>query len=143
MKYKQVIIPEVSTDKLKGLSKQELRKFVLDYYKKHYQNEKTIVNKSIGISVEFIGIGRKKTSYGGYMYIKKASVIKVLDKLIKYAEYNNWGERKKKDKKEVIGYLNFKSKVKIDGENEFFRINIQVRNDGKFHYSLELNRLKK
>ncbi|MEI6435236.1 MAG: hypothetical protein WCP32_10355 [Bacteroidota bacterium] len=140
MKYIQTIIPKVSTDQLENIKKSSLRAFVKTYYSENFQNKISVINEDLGIKVEFIGDGTKKTSFGAAMYLKKAATILILDKLIKYAKYSNWGDRKDNDKSTVIGYLNFKVKVFIDGKICHFAINIQVRNTGKFHYSLDENR---
>ena len=136
--YKQAIIPEVATKEWTGLPLSVTRKKMLDYYKKHYTG-KRVINKDIGIAVEFERAGSKKTSYGGYLYPKKACLVEVLDQLIRHAEYSNWGERKATDPDYVIGFLNFKVKVRINGALKHVRLVIRVRNTGKFHYSLEVN----
>jgi hypothetical protein len=50
------------------------------------------------------------------------------------------GGRKPTDGNFVIGYLNFKAKVRIDGKLEHVHLIIRVRNTGKFHYSMEVNK---
>lgn len=141
-KYKQTVIPEVSTKEWRGLTLFNVRKKMFDFYKKHYTGLK-VINKDIGITVEFERAGNKKTSYGGFLYPKKACLVEVLDKLIRYAEYSNWGDKKEKDEPYVIGYLNFKIKVRIDGIIEYAHLVIRVRNTGKFQYSIDLNHWKK
>ena len=93
----------------------------------------------MNIPVSFDRIGAKKTGFGGSIYPKKACLVEILDKLIRYAEYNNWGDRKDKDDIRVIGYMNFKVKAFIDGKMEYVHLYITVRNNGSFHYSLEVN----
>lgn len=143
VKYKQRVIPKTSTSDIKHLSKKELQKFTQQHYAQNLQGKARVVNKDIGITIEFVGTGKRKTSYGAAMYHKKAAVVKVLDKVVKYAEYSNWGNRKTTDKPNIIGYLNFKVKVYVDNALCHFAINVQVRNDGKFHYSLDENRLQR
>jgi hypothetical protein len=140
--YKQKIIPETDSKEIKGFSKSELQKFVRDYYQSNYQNKAQVINQDLGIQIEFIGDGKKKTSYGAAMYVKKAAAVKILDKLLQYAKYTNWGDRKPNDKPNVLGYFNFKVKFLFDGEITYFALNVQVRNDGKYHYSLDENRLE-
>ena len=118
------------------------RKKMFDYYKGHYTGKK-VVNKDIGIAVEFERAGSKKTSYGGSLYPKKACLVEVLDQLIRYAKYSKWGERKATDPDYVIGFLNFKVKVRINGVLEYVHLVIRVRNTGKFHYSLEVKAWEK
>ena len=137
-KYKQKVIPETTIKDI-PLDKYSQRKFVKDYYHEKFQGKVTVVNLDKGITIQFIGEGKKKTSYGSAMYTRKAAAIKVLDQLLTVAKYSNWGN---KESDSVIGYLNFKVKVLIDGELCHFALNIQVRKDGKFHYSLDENRLQ-
>jgi hypothetical protein len=138
-KYKQTVIPEVSTKEWSGMSAFETRKKVFNFYKSHYLNNKNIRNKSLNILVSFDRVGAKKTSFGGHVYPKKACLIEVLNELIRYAEYNNFGERKPTDASNVVGFLNFKAKVCIDGKIEHAHLVITLRNDGSFHYSMEVN----
>jgi hypothetical protein len=138
-KYKQTIIPEASTKEWSGMSAYATRKKAFDYYNMHYSGRKKIRNKSLNILVSFDRIGAKKTSFGGYIYPKKACLVEVLDKLIRYAEYNNWGERKATDAPNVVGFLNFKAKVYIDGKIEHVHLVVILRNDASFHYSIEIN----
>jgi len=138
--YKQKIIPKTSIIKYKSYSKRDLQHFVKNYYKKNYQNKISVKNLDLGITIDFIGKGKNKSAYGAAMYSKKAAAITILDKLLKYAKYTNWGDKKDNDPDFVIGYLNFKVKFKIDSKITFFALNVQVRNDGKFHYSLDEQR---
>jgi hypothetical protein len=140
-KYIQKVIPEVSTKDIPA-DKFLQRKFAKEYYHDNFQGKIVVINQDKGISIQFIGEGKKKSSYGAAMYTKKAAVIKILDQLLTFAQYSNWGERKESDNDYVIGYLNFKAKVKIDKEICHFTLNVQVRKDGKFQYSLDENRLQ-
>jgi len=139
MKYKQTIIPEVSTKNWTGFSAKETRAKMFDYYQTHYTGKRRVINQDLGITVEFERAGSKKTAYGGSIYPQKACLVEVLDKLIRYAEYNNFGCRKEKDERWVVGYLNFKVKVYIDEQLVHLHLVIRLRNTGKFHYSLEVN----
>jgi hypothetical protein len=140
-KYKQTVIPETSTKDWVTLTKKELREKLYSEYRSRYYGKK-VINQSLGITVEFEQEGTRKTSYGGAAYSKKACLITVLDKLIRYAEYSNWGDRKESDNSHVIGYLNFKAKVKIDEKIEHVHLVIRVRNTGRFHYSMEINKIE-
>jgi len=138
-KYKQTIIPEVSTNDWKHLSIDQVREKLFNEYRNRYQG-KEVVNQDLGICVQFEVSGARKTSHGTATYSKKACLVAVLDQLIQYAEYNNWGNRKEKDPPNIIGFFNFKAKVKIDEKIEHVRLVIRLRNDGKFHYSMEVNK---
>ncbi len=142
-KYTQKVIPEVSTDGWKNLPIKDFRKKVFTHYTEKYQGKCYVTNKHLGIVVEFDREGANKTGYGGHLYAKKACLVEVLDKMVRYAEYCNWGDRKSTDKPNVIGYLNFKVKVKIDEKIENVHLVIKLTNNGKFHYSMEVNIYKK
>ena len=139
-KYKQTIIPEAFTKEWSGLGKYATQKKVFEYYKTHYLNGKHVINQHLGITIEFERKGAEKTSFGGYVYPKKACLVTILDKLIRYSTYNNWGDRKPQDIPTILGYLNFKVKVRIDGIIEDVHLVIRVNTCGKFHYSLDVNK---
>ncbi|GHU85408.1 hypothetical protein FACS1894153_0570 [Bacteroidia bacterium] len=138
-KYKQIIIPETSTTEWKGLTIPQIRNKMLSDYKSRYTGV-SVINKDLGIKVEFETGGAKKTSHGGSVSVKKASLLPVLDELVRYAEYNNYGGRKDSDAPNIVGFLNFKAKVKIDAKVENVHLVVRIKNDGKFHYFLYLNR---
>ena len=142
--YRQKIIPETTTEGLKGNNRETLRKVTQDYYDSQFRYSKNeITNEDLGIKITFTKIGRNKTARGAAMYLNKAAAVRILDKLLRYAKYSNWGNRKEKDKPYVIGYLNFKVKFKVDGELMHYVLNVQLCVDGKFHYSLDQCRLNK
>ena len=138
-KYKQTIIPEVSTDYWEQFMPTMARKKMFEFYNTHYFQKKRVINQHLGIAVEFDATGGRKTCFGSGVYPKKKCLIEVLDKMIRYAEYSNFGERKPKDPANVIGYLNFNVKVRIDGKIEYIHLIIRMTNNGKFHYSMEVN----
>jgi len=138
-KYKQTIVPEVSVGDWGKLPVFQSRKRMFDYYRNNYVG-KYVKNQHLGITVEFDVVGGRKTTHGGSIYPKKKCLIEILDKTIEYAEYSNWGERKETDPPHVIGYLNFKVKIKIDQQIEHIHLVIRLTNDGKFHYYMEVNK---
>jgi len=138
-KYKQTIIPEVSIGEWETLPVYHSRKKMFDHYRNHYVG-RCVKNQHLGISVEFDIVGARKTSQGGSIYPKKKCLIEILDKMIEYAEYSNWGDRKENDPPHIIGYLNFNVKVKIDDSLEHIHLVVRVTNDGKFHYYMEVNK---
>ena len=139
-KYKQTVIPEASTAGWITLTASGVREKLSNEYRTRY-NGKKVVNQSLGITVEFESTGARKTAHGSAVYSKKACLVSVLDQLIRYAEYSNWGDRKPSDIARVIGYLNFKAKVKIDGKMEHTHLVVRVCNDGRFHYAMEVNKI--
>lgn len=140
MKYKQQIIPETHIPnewaKLKGT---DLRKFVVDYIISNYKGL-VIRNEHTQIDIKVTVKSGRKTAYGEAMYSKKAALVFILPELIKYAQYNNFGNRKPTDSDEVLGYLNFKAKCRIDGELAHIRIAVQFQKGGKFYYNVEVNK---
>jgi hypothetical protein len=136
MKYKQTIIPSVQS-----IPKENNISFIKNYYSQNLQG-KTVINKHLGIEVRFNATGRGELAYGRAIHKKKTAVLKCLPKLIELAEYNNFGSRKQKDKAHVLGYYNFKAKVKIDGIIENVRITVMVTTDLKAYYNHEVNIIK-
>jgi hypothetical protein len=132
-KYKQTEIPKITiTDK------KDLVKVVKEYYSANLQG-KTVVNKDLEMTIHFTSIGKGELAYGKALHAKKVAVIKCLEKLMEVAEYNNFGERKETDKKNVVGFLNFKAKVEIDGVIENVRISVLLKKDGRAYYNHEVN----
>lgn len=140
-KKKQIVIPQTFTIEFVGMKKKELRDWCKNYYSSHFIGKK-VKNLDLGIEISFKRLGNKKTSYGAAMYIKKAAAVMILEEMLKYAVHTNWGERKPDDPENVIAYCNFKCKILIDDELCFFAINVQICNDGTFHYSLDECRFK-
>jgi len=133
-------VPEIQSE-LGNLTKAELRRYVLDYYKQNLKG-KEVVNKDTGITVRFSMTSGRKTAMGEAMYQKKAEMIRILPKLVKYALYNNFGKRKADESEEIIGYLNFKGRCKLDGKTENVRIAVQFQRSAKFYYNIEVNMIK-
>ena len=138
-KYKQKITPSTTTENWTDLSAKETRKKVFRYYKTNYQNKLSVYNEALGIEIKFDRTGSNKMSFGGKIYPAKACSVEILDQLLQYAEYSNWGERKSNDAADVKGYLNFKAKAFIDNKIEYLHLVLRVKNDGSYHYSLEIN----
>jgi hypothetical protein len=105
---------------------------------KSYSGKK-VINTDKQIEVKFIGDGARKISHGGNIYAKKVALLEHLESIITEMIYNNFGEAKRTDKITVLGYLNFKISVRINGKTEKLRIAIQLRNDGSFYYNHEVN----
>ena len=118
----------------------ELRKCVLEYYKENLRDLE-IKNEDTGIIVRFSMTNARKTAQGGAMYHKKAEIVKILPEIIKYALYNNFGKRKETDPEEVLGFLNFKGRCKLDREVENVRLAIQFQKSAKFYYNIEVNKI--
>jgi hypothetical protein len=133
-------VPEIQSE-LGNLTKAELRRYVLDYYKQNLKG-KEVINKDTSITVHFSMTSGRKTAMGEAMYQKKAEMIRILPELVKYALYNNFGKRKANESEEIIGYLNFKGRCKLDGKTENIRIAVQFQRSAKFYYNIEVNMIK-
>ncbi len=115
----------VSSEHFKKMKVSELRQFTLDYYNKFLRGKKVLVEKSLHC-IEFVGPAGRKIAKGGAMYKEKAAIIERFEEIVKNSTYNNWGAPKKGDPKDVLGYLNFKSKLIIDGQKRHVRIAVVV-----------------
>lgn len=112
---------KVSSEYFKKMSVSELRKFTLDYYNQHLKGKKVAIKNHLK-EVSFTANGGKKLHTP--MYSAKALVIEHLENLIKNSTYNNFGTRKSTDSKDILGYLNFKAKLSIDGKKKHVRISV-------------------
>ncbi|WP_314895092.1 hypothetical protein [uncultured Capnocytophaga sp.] len=122
--------PEVSTERFKKMKVSELRAFTLRYYNLFLKGDSETIERHLK-EVVFTNKAGRKIALGEAMYSAKAAVIAHLKTLIKNSTYNNWGDRKGSDGKDVLGYLNFKSKLTIDGEKRHVRISLVVYRDRK------------
>ncbi|WP_329804975.1 zincin-like metallopeptidase domain-containing protein [Flavobacterium facile] len=119
---------DITTDKFSKMTVSELRKFTLDYYNENLKGKKVAIKKHLKEVVFFRGAGRKMLQP---MYSEKVAVIEHLEDLIKNSTYNNWGKRKQTDNPTILGYLNFKSKITIDGIKRHIRISVILDNNRK------------
>ena len=132
---------KISTEMFEKMTVSELRKFTLDYYNENLKGKKIAI-KNVLKSVQFVGNGGKKLHTP--MYSAKASVIEYLEDLIKNSTYNNFGKRKETDSKDVLGYLNFKSKVVIDEVKRHIRISVILyKNKETIFKSFDIGNKKK
>lgn len=127
-------VPEVSTERFKKMSVPELREYTLEYYLENYGGKSISKNffKEDNIQIEFFNTAGKKLQKP--IYKEKVAVLEHLESLIKNSTYNNWGNRKESSPPNIIGYLNFKAKVTIDGEKRHVRISIAVDEKRKFRF---------
>ena len=119
---------EINTDKFKEMNVRGLRKLTLEYYNKYLKGNKTAIKDHLK-EVVFTSAAGRKIAKGGAMYKEKAAVVEFFEQVIKNSTYNNWGDRKPKDKSTVLGYLNFKSKLIIDGVKRHVRISVELHKD--------------
>ena len=135
-KYKQTEIPKVKT----GIITNN-RKSVAKYYTDNLQG-KTVVNDHLGINIKFTALGKGELVYGRALHLKKTAVLSALPTLLKVAKYNNFGIRKEKDPKDLLGYLNFKAFVFINDKKECVRISVRLLKTGDIYYNHEVNIIK-
>ena len=127
-------VSEVSTERFKKMSVPELREYTLEYYLENYGGKSISKNffKEDNIQIEFFNTAGKKLQKP--IYKEKVAILEHLESLIKNSTYNNWGNRKESSPPNIIGYLNFKAKVTIDGEKRHVRISIAVDEKRKFRF---------
>lgn len=118
------------TERFKKMKVNELRTFTLRYYNLFLKGDSVTIERHLK-EVVFTNKAGRKIAHGEAMYSEKAAVIAQLKTLIKNSTYNNWGDRKPQDHPDILGYLNFKSKITIDGEKRHLRISIIVDKDRK------------
>lgn len=132
-----------STDAFKSMSVRELRNYTLKYYNEHLRGKSVEIEKHLK-EVVFTNTAGKKIAKGEAMYSEKATIIEYLEELIKKSSYNNWGQRKSTDNSEVLGYLNFKSKITIDNVKRHVRISLIVYKNRKSELkNVEVGKIKK
>ena len=136
-KYVQKVIEDVHTTKYQKMSSEELRKNAACVFNKTCRG-RIVTNLHTGIPVRLAS--GKKTAHGGGIYSKKVAVIPMIPSLIEHACYSNWGPRKAKDPKNLIGYYNFKAYIYIDGKKECVRLAVRAMSDGAFYYNVEVNK---
>ena len=136
-KYAQKVIEKVYTEKYRQMTPTELRKEVLLEFNRSCRGM-VVTNLHTGIPIRLDS--GKKTSRGEAIYSKKVAVIPKLCSLLKHAYYSNWGARKDKDPKTIIGYYNFKAYIYIDDKKECVRLAVRAMSNGAFYYSVEVNK---
>jgi hypothetical protein len=136
-KYKQTFVPEALSFPVK--TEQELKQAIKSFYKEHIQGQ-TILNKDVGIKIRFTSDGLGKMSEARRIGRVNAAAVQILMSMLENAEYSNMGQRKATDKENVLGYLNFKAKVKIDDKVYHFRMAVKLKTDMKAYYNHTVNR---
>lgn len=134
---------ELTTEYFKKMKVSELRAFTLEYYNKYLKGKTATIKKHLK-EVVFTTKAGKKIANGEAMYSAKAVAVTHLKELIENSTYNNFGQRKSTDSKDVLGYLNFKSKVTIDKEKRHIRIALTLLKGRKTELkNIEVGRKKK
>ena len=126
-------LPDTVEDSLKGLKLGVLKKHCTSFFKRNI-NGKSAINKHKGITVLFNMRGLKHVLHARNSGYTKLKAVYILPELIENAVYCNFKNPGENDSPDIIGFLNFKSKAKIEGKIQIFRIVIRITNRGKFFY---------
>ncbi|PSG90868.1 zincin-like metallopeptidase domain-containing protein [Aurantibacter aestuarii] len=130
-----------STEDFKKMTVSELREFLKTYYETHLKGKKIPASNFLK-NIEFVSKAKGKLLKP--IYSEKVVVVKKIEELIKSSTYNNFGNPKPTDKKDVLGYLNFKSKVVIDNKQRHVRISIVLYKNRETHFkTYEIGKTKK
>ena len=141
-KQAQAVVPKAALpDAWRGIKLQPLRPLVFSFITNKYSGL-VVTNLDTGLPILISVTSARKTAYGEAIYFKKAAAILILPDIIKYAQYNNWGDRKPKDGPNILGYLYFKCRCEIDGKIENIRLAVQFQKGGKYYYNIEVNKKK-
>ncbi len=120
----------LDTEVFKKMTVIELKDFTLNYYNTYLKGKDISVKNFLNEVVFVGGTGRKLLKP---IYSEKVAIIENLEELIKNSTYNNWGNRKKTDSHNVLGFLNFKSKIIIDGIKKHVRISVVLYKNRETH----------
>ena len=110
-----------------------LKKEMKSFYNTHLKG-KTVKNKDKGINVILSRVGRDHVLYARAAGFEKLIAFKKLDEMIREAEYCDFQEPDADDGKHILGYMNFKVNVCINGDVLLFHIVVRLTKDGKFFY---------
>ncbi|MDR0814146.1 MAG: hypothetical protein LBN37_00175 [Bacteroidales bacterium] len=130
MKKIKIVQPKVTTK----TEIANLRVSVKQFYNDHLKG-KTVVNQDKGISVIFSRGGRDHVLYGRGIGFEKLIAITKLDDMVRNAKFCNFKNPDDDDDvKKIVGYMNFKVPVDINGQICHFRIVVRITMEGKFFY---------
>ena len=105
---------------------------------KQFYNEKlhgkSVVNKDKGITIAFSSVGRNHVLYARNAGFEKLVAIFKLPEILTIATFLNFKNADDNDHHTVVGYMNFKCPVKINGKLQHFRVVVRISKDGKFFY---------
>ena len=130
---KVIILPSHIENEVNTLKLGELKKKVKAFYTENLKG-KTVKNKHKGITVLFNAPGLKHLLFARNVGYVKLKAVFILRDLVKNAIFCNFKNPDINDNPGITGYLNFKSKAKIEGNIYAFRIVVRLTNQGKFYY---------
>ena len=131
-RYKQSVIPQASSE-WDGTTLTELKKIAKSYYVENLLGKK-VINEHTGVTIEFAKSGISHVLYFGRASFVKLKAVQILDKLIKVAEFKNFKNPDASDGRNIVGFMIFEAKAKIEEETRNIRMIIRITNEGKFHY---------
>lgn len=120
----------IDTERFKKMTVMELKDFTVNYYETYLKGKKVAIENDLKEVLLIGNTGRKLLKP---MYSEKVAVLEHLEELIKNSTYNNFGKRKTTDSINVLGFLNFKSKITIDNVKRHVRISIVLYKNRETH----------
>lgn len=109
----------IDDDFINSLSLGALKKYVLDYFNINFHNTE-VINKHKGITISLRKSGVRHVIYARNAGYIKLKAILVIDEIIKNAIFMNFKNPDIEESVDIIGYMNFKSKIQIEGRYHFF-----------------------
>lgn len=113
------------------------KKYAFDYYAVNLKG-KTVLNIDRNITVQFGRAGINKMVYGRAAGKIKMACVIAIKEIVKNAVYRNFGEPKPKDKREILGYLNFNALVKSGRKVYKVFVVVRATTSGKYQYDLSI-----
>ena len=110
-----------------------LKKIVKKYYDENLKGT-TVINRDKGITVIFSNVGRNHVLYARKVGFEKLVAVFQLSEMVVNAVFTNFKGPDDDDFSNIIGYMNFKAKVNINGVTQAFRIVVRISKEGKFFY---------
>lgn len=126
-------IPTVDDLQFNGMKLGQIKQYVKSYYNSNYKG-RTVVNEHKQITVHLGREGLHHVLYARKLGYTKLKALVVIADMIKEAIYCNFKNADENDSNDILGYLNFKSEVIIEGSVYWFRIAVRLTNAGKFYY---------
>ncbi len=114
-KYKQKVIPIVDDSLFVEMPLGKLKNYISDYFNKEIRNQ-NVKNIHKGLTISITKSGLRHLLFARHIGFVKLKVVMALKEMLIYAVYCNFHEPDADDGKEIIGYFNFKCKVKVEGK---------------------------
>jgi hypothetical protein len=105
--------------------------------------EPSVKNKDKGITVRFSSVGRNHVLYARSAGFEKLAAIFALTDMVENAKFTNFKNPDPRDSLQVLGFMNFKCAVAVNGRQLHFRVVVRVATSGNFFYDLSVKVIKK